>query len=206
MTVQKLMTITIGAGFLAATVGCTLNKPPTQREEATGIGALVGGGSGAIIGSVAGGALAGGLVGMPLGALAGYYYGDKLSYSDRVAVRETERGTVLSLSDVLFEFDRAELKNEARENVEPLVSYLKDNPAQRVVIEGYTDNVGTRDYNLDLSQRRAETVRNFLIQNGISPTRVTARGMGEANPIASNDTESGRQLNRRVEVVLAKIG
>jgi outer membrane protein OmpA-like peptidoglycan-associated protein len=118
--------------------------------------------------------------------------------------KETDRGLVLTLGDVLFEFNKADLKPGGMRNLYQLVDFLKKNPTRNVSIEGHTDNIGSEGYNLELSQRRAETVRAFLLDNGISPERVTARGYGTAYPIATNNTEAGRQQNRRVEVVVLR--
>ncbi len=118
--------------------------------------------------------------------------------------KETERGLVLTLGDVLFEFNKADLKPGGMRNLYQLVDFLKKNPTRNVSIEGHTDNIGSEGYNLELSQRRAEAVRNFLLDNGISPERLIARGYGEAYPVATNNTEAGRQQNRRVEVVVLR--
>jgi outer membrane protein OmpA-like peptidoglycan-associated protein len=118
-------------------------------------------------------------------------------------VKQTERGLVLTLGDVLFEFDQADLKPGAVRNLQPLISFLKENSSRRVTIEGHTDSVGSDAYNLALSQRRADAVRRLLIENGIGAERVTARGLGEAYPVASNETKQGQLMNRRVEVVIS---
>lgn len=118
-------------------------------------------------------------------------------------MKQTDRGLVLTLGDVLFEFNKAELKAGALRNLYPLVAFLKDNPSRAVAIEGHTDSVGTESFNLELSQRRAEAVRRFLTENGLAQDRITARGLGEAYPVGSNDTGPGRQTNRRVEIVIA---
>jgi outer membrane protein OmpA-like peptidoglycan-associated protein len=117
--------------------------------------------------------------------------------------RQTERGLELTLSDVLFEFDKANLTPGALRSLAPLVAFLRENPDRTISIEGHTDSLGSDSYNLELSQRRAETIRDFLVQNGISSDRITARGMGKSYPVASNATEAGRQQNRRVEIVIA---
>ncbi len=119
-------------------------------------------------------------------------------------MKQTDRGLVLTLGDVLFEFNKAELKTGALRNLYPLVSFLKENPNRGVAVEGHTDSVGAESYNLNLSQRRADAVRQFLTENGIARERVSARGLGETFPVATNDTEPGRQMNRRVEIVIAK--
>jgi outer membrane protein OmpA-like peptidoglycan-associated protein len=116
--------------------------------------------------------------------------------------QQTERGLVVTLGDVLFETDRAELKPGAERALDGLVRALRDDPAASVSIEGHTDSVGGRDYNIDLSLRRAETVKDYLASRGIDPGRVSARGLGADYPVASNATEAGRQQNRRVEVVV----
>ncbi|MBI3247661.1 MAG: OmpA family protein [Deltaproteobacteria bacterium] len=120
--------------------------------------------------------------------------------------KQTERGLVLTLNDVLFEYDKADLKDGAMRNLYPLVTFLRENPERNLVIEGHTDSLGSDSYNFDLSERRAGAVQSFLLQNGISPMRIVARGYGETYPVTSNDTEAGRQQNRRVEVVILHEG
>jgi len=120
--------------------------------------------------------------------------------------RETERGLVLTIGDVLFEYDKAELRAGALRNLYPLVTFLRENPGRNVLIEGHTDSIGSDSYNLDLSQRRADAVRGFLLQNGLGPERMTIQGYGESYPVASNDSDAGRQQNRRVELVVLHEG
>jgi outer membrane protein OmpA-like peptidoglycan-associated protein len=120
--------------------------------------------------------------------------------------KETERGLVYTLEDVLFEYDKADLKAGAMRKLYPLVTFLREQPRRDILIEGHTDSTGSESYNLDLSQRRAAAVRDFLVSNGIDPERVTARGYGKAYPVASNTTEAGREQNRRVEVVILREG
>ncbi len=117
--------------------------------------------------------------------------------------KKTERGYVLTLGDVLFDYNKANLKPGAQQNLYQLVNFLKENPERTVAIEGYTDSTGSDEYNLDLSQRRAQSVQDFLLQNGIGPDRISARGYGEANPVATNSTEAGRLQNRRVEIIIS---
>lgn len=117
--------------------------------------------------------------------------------------QQTERGMVLTLGDVLFDTGRAELKSGAFSTIDRLATFLRENPERRVAIEGHTDAVGSDSSNLSLSQRRADAVRAALVSRGIDGTRITAKGLGEAVPVASNDTAEGRQRNRRVEVIIA---
>lgn len=116
--------------------------------------------------------------------------------------RPTERGLVLTIGDVLFEVNKADLIAGATNNLKPLVTAMETRPDQNLIIEGHTDSTGTRDYNLGLSMRRAQAVADFLTANGISENRITTRGLGPDVPVAGNDTSTGRQLNRRVEVIL----
>lgn len=115
----------------------------------------------------------------------------------------TERGIVITLGDTLFETGKAQLKGEAFANLTKLANYLKAYPNRTLTIEGHTDNVGTLESNLTLSQQRAESVYAYLVEKGVNHNRIGAYGKGESAPVASNDTASGRTLNRRVEVIIA---
>jgi outer membrane protein OmpA-like peptidoglycan-associated protein len=116
--------------------------------------------------------------------------------------RETERGLVITLGDLLFETDRAELRAGTANNLDKLAAFLNRYPDRNVIIEGYTDNIGSDDYNFDLSQRRAESVRGYLMSQGIATDRMSASGKGEGSPVASNSDATGRQMNRRVEILI----
>jgi outer membrane protein OmpA-like peptidoglycan-associated protein len=120
--------------------------------------------------------------------------------------RETERGLVVTLGDVLFETDKAELRAGAVTKLQQLVAVMRENPDRSVLIEGHADARGSDSYNLDLSQRRAQSVRSFMLANGVDPGRVVATGYGEQYPVAPNTTVEGQTMNRRVEVVLLKPG
>jgi OOP family OmpA-OmpF porin len=121
--------------------------------------------------------------------------------------KETERGLVMTLqNDILFELNKAELKPGAMRNLYPLITFLKDHPQRNLLIEGYTDSTGSDSYNLNLSQRRAAAVRDFLSMNGISPDRIKAQGYGEEYPVATNSNEAGRAQNRRVELIISEEG
>ena len=118
-------------------------------------------------------------------------------------VRVTDRGLVLTLGDVLFGTARSDMRSGATGHLDRLVDFLNRYPDRTVRIEGYTDSVGSADYNQELSQRRADSVRGYLRGQGIDAARLSTAGMGESNPVASNDSASGRQQNRRVEVIIS---
>lgn len=117
--------------------------------------------------------------------------------------KKTERGLVITLGDVLFNTGKAQLKSGGINNVQKLADFLKQYPKQKVLVEGHTDSTGSDTFNLGLSDRRASAVRVALIDKGISSDRITTRGYGEAYPVAGNDTAAGRQMNRRVEIILS---
>jgi outer membrane protein OmpA-like peptidoglycan-associated protein len=111
-----------------------------------------------------------------------------------------EAARTYTLDNVHFDFGKATLRPESFAELEELISYLKNKDDINVEIAGHTDNVGNDADNLKLSQQRAEAIRNYVIKKGIQPARVIAKGYGTAEPVADNDTEEGRQLNRRTEV------
>jgi len=122
---------------------------------------------------------------------------------NQLQAQQTERGLVLTLGDVLFDFDKASLKPGGEQAVNKLAQFMEEYPKRNVMIEGYTDNIGAAIYNKQLSRRRANSVRQALMDQGISSNRIQIRGYGEKYPVASNNTEAGRQRNRRVEVVIS---
>ncbi len=117
--------------------------------------------------------------------------------------RETERGLVVTLGDVLFETGQANLKGGIPDNLETLATFLNKYSDRTVIIEGHTDDIGEEDYNVDLSQRRADSVMAFLVSKGVASSRMTTLGRGESSPVADNASSTGRQLNRRVEVIIS---
>lgn len=118
--------------------------------------------------------------------------------------KKTDRGLVITLGDVLFATGRADLKSGARRSLEKLSAFLHEYPQRSVQIEGFTDSVGSDDYNQGLSERRADAVRDALTGMGISSDRIQARGLGKSSPVADNESSTGRQQNRRVEVIISE--
>jgi OmpA-OmpF porin, OOP family len=119
-------------------------------------------------------------------------------------LRKTERGLVLTLGDVLFDTNRSTLKSGAYGTLDRLAMALRENSGRKVLIEGHTDNVGSDETNQELSQRRAQSVQLALAQRGVAGDQITAIGKGEGFPVASNDDASGRQSNRRVELIFTE--
>lgn len=117
--------------------------------------------------------------------------------------RESPRGLIVNMSGVWFDTGSATLKPGAREKLAKIATILSAHPHLKIEVEGHTDNTGSEDFNQVLSERRAMSVRAFLVQSGVNSNAISARGMGEISPVASNETAAGRQLNRRVEMVVS---
>lgn len=117
--------------------------------------------------------------------------------------RDTARGLIVNMSDVLFDTAKYTLRPGAREKLARVAGIIEGHPGLKIQVEGHTDSVGSDDYNIKLSENRAETVRTYLVEQGIMPTNVTAQGFGKTLPVADNATAAGRQLNRRVELVVS---
>ncbi len=123
--------------------------------------------------------------------------------NDVLQTTDSPRGLVVNMADVLFQLGKYELSSDAQLKLAKLSGIIQAHPGLNLSIEGYTDTTGTAEFNMTLSQQRADTVRQFLIAQGMSPDTITSRGMGEADPIADNSTPAGRKLNRRVEIIVS---
>lgn len=183
----------------------------TKTQKGTVIGATAGGTIGAIIGKKVGNTAVGAIIGGAVGGTAGAYIGRKMdkqaeeiknTIPNAEVIREGEGIIVKFESGILFDVDQYALKTNARTNIENLSTSLKNNLETNILIVGHTDATGSENYNLRLSERRAESVRSYIISQGISPIRLSTEGRGESEAIASNETEAGRALNRRVEIVI----
>jgi outer membrane protein OmpA-like peptidoglycan-associated protein len=117
--------------------------------------------------------------------------------------RETQRGLIVNINDVLFDFNQYTLKPGAREKLAKVSGIILAYPGLKIQLEGHTDSVGTDDYNLKLSQQRADSVRTYLVTQGVPADSVTSTGLGKADPVATNDNAAGRQQNRRVDMVVS---
>ncbi|MEJ1961496.1 MAG: OmpA family protein [Gammaproteobacteria bacterium] len=115
----------------------------------------------------------------------------------------TDRGWVLTLEDALFTRGKVDLKSDAVANLNKLILFLSTHTSHSVMIEGHTDSSGGAGYNHSVSQRRAESVQSYLVERGVRALRIMAVGKGESMPVAGNDSETGRQQNRRVEIIIS---
>jgi outer membrane protein OmpA-like peptidoglycan-associated protein len=118
------------------------------------------------------------------------------------SIRREARGTIVSLADILFDFNKATLKRDVEFSLVRIATILNQFPEMKIQVEGHTDNVGRAEYNLDLSRRRAQAVHDFLVEQGVRAERMTVEGFGMTRPVADNGTPEGRQKNRRVDLVI----
>lgn len=178
-------------------------------------GAVIGSGGGAAVGAVVGktlgntaaGAIGGAVVGGTVGAIIGNNMDRKAREMNEelegVTIQRVEEGIAVSFdSGLLFGFDSSTLRPEARENLEKLSQIINRDDDTILMIVGHTDSTGDENYNMRLSERRAQSAANFMISEGLSRDRVQIEGRGELEPIADNETETGQQENRRVEVAI----
>jgi outer membrane protein OmpA-like peptidoglycan-associated protein len=119
--------------------------------------------------------------------------------------RETDRGLVVTLGDLLFATGKSDLTGGAGPNLNKLAAFLQEYRDRTVLIEGHTDSVGSEESNYFLSQRRADSVKSYLVSRGVEANRLSTSGLGQGSPVASNDTATGRQQNRRVEVIISNV-
>jgi len=183
----------------------------------TALGGLAGAAAGQAIGSDTESTLIGAAVGAALGGLAGTgvgYYMDKQEKALREALAKSEmasikrEGNIIALTlkgDVLFASDSTSIKPGLYNEIDRIATVMVNYPETRINIEGHTDSSGAEKYNMDLSKRRGDGVKNLLIQRGVADSRINVIPYGETQPKATNSTEAGRQLNRRVEIRIVPI-
>lgn len=121
---------------------------------------------------------------------------------EALKARPSDRGMVLTMGDVLFEVNRSTLSVGAAKTIEQLSDFMNKYPDRKIIIEGHTDSMGKAEYNMTLSQRRADSVKKALVEKGVDENRIVTKGYGETSPVATNKTAAGRQQNRRVEVII----
>lgn len=195
--------LTILAFFITFTACETAGK---NTGMGAGIGAAAGGVAGAIIGhqtgNRAGGALIGAALGAGVGSSIGYRMDKQKKELEKIAeTKRTEAGLITKLkADILFDTGKYDLKPAAVNNLAQMAAIIKKYPEDVLTVKGYTDNTGTAQGNLALSEKRAGAVRDEIIKGGIPSNTVTLVGMGRENPISDNNTPAGRSANRRVEI------
>lgn len=186
--------------------GCA-TKAQTGVIVGAGGGAVVGGAVGKVAGSTAKGAIVGAVVGGVAGGLIGARMDRQAKELEQniqgaTVERVGEGIQVTFASGLLYDFDSDLVKSDARTNLRELATSLDRYPGTDVIIIGHTDDVGSDSYNQGLSERRARAAADYLMTQGVSGARIRTRGLGESEPIASNETEYGRASNRRVEVAI----
>jgi outer membrane protein OmpA-like peptidoglycan-associated protein len=202
----------LGAGSLV-TLSLTLPSCSSLNKKETG--AIIGAGAGGVVGGVIGnqtgstarGAIIGAAVGGTVGAIIGHQMDQqakelKQNIPGATVTRVGEGIAVTFASGLLYDFDSDAIRADAAGNLRALAQSLDKYPNTNLTIVGHTDSVGTNDYNQALSQRRATAAQSYLVSQGVSAARITAVGRGESEPISAENTDAGRQLNRRVEVAI----
>jgi outer membrane protein OmpA-like peptidoglycan-associated protein len=199
----------IGAALMFQASGCqTLN---TNKEKGAVIGAAGGAVAGAVIGKATGSTARGAIIGAAVGGTAGAIIGHQMDQKAKEIMASVPGATVTRVgeglvvtfdSGLLFDFDSDQLRAEARRNLDNLASNLASFGDSKLLLVGHTDAQGTDSYNEALSRRRSAAVGTYLAAHGVPSSRIETVGRGETEPIASNDTDAGRQQNRRVEVAV----
>jgi len=203
---KRLFTFAALAVLVVGYVGCA-TKAQTGAVVGAGAGAVAGAAIGHAAGNTAAGAIMGAVIGGSAGAIIGNYMDKQAAEIERdiegAKVERIGEGIKITFdSGILFDYDKSGLKPEAEANLGKLSLILNKYEDTNILIEGHTDSDGAPDYNLGLSQRRAQSVANYLEGREVVPTRFTLMGYGEAQPIASNETAYGKSQNRRVEVAI----
>lgn len=193
--------------LLVASAGCSMNR----AQKGAAVGAAAGGVAGAVIGKASGNTAAGAIIGAAVGGAAGAYIGHYMDEQAEEMRRDLEGAKIERIgegikitfdSGILFDVNKAQLKPDAQANLTDLAGILQKYDDTNILVEGHTDATGTEEHNLNLSMARAQSAANYLEGQGVNATRFTTMGYGEEQPVASNDTAEGRQLNRRVELAI----
>jgi outer membrane protein OmpA-like peptidoglycan-associated protein len=211
---KKFLTVVAVVSLMAA--GCAQPMTQTQKGVAigAGTGAAVGAGLGQLIGGDTEGTLIGAGIGAALGGTAGGFFANymekqemamrqQLSGVEGASIqRDAEVLAVTFKSDVLFDVNSSTVKPGGYDELQRVAGVLNNYPQTTIQIAGHTDSSGSDQYNMQLSQQRANAVKNALVGYGVAPARLMTVGYGESKPIASNATEAGRQMNRRVAITI----
>lgn len=206
--IRKSMVIVLIVAMAIFAIGCGASS---KTKKGAAIGAAAGGVLGAVVGKQAGNTLVGAIVGAAVGGAAGAYIGNYMDKQakeleqdiDGAKIERVGEGIKITFdSGILFDVNKATLKPASMTNLQKLATILNKYPDTNILIEGHTDNTGSDEYNLELSEKRAQSVSNYLASLNVDPTRFTIMGYGESQPIATNDTAVGRAQNRRVDLAI----
>jgi outer membrane protein OmpA-like peptidoglycan-associated protein len=200
--------VACAALILVTGAGCSSTN---RTVKGAAIGAAAGGAAGAAIGHDRGNTAKGAIIGAAIGGTAGALIGHEMDRQAKELKQNVPGATVERVgegikvtfaSGLLFDFDSDVIRGSARDNLNALAHSLDKYDGSDLMIIGHTDNVGSDAYNVGLSERRADAATRYLVSQGVSRSRIGTRGMGESEPVASNDSEAGRSQNRRVEVAI----
>ena len=205
-TLQKSVFSIVLASLILA--GC---KSMNKTQKGAVIGTAGGAAAGAVIGRAAGNTAMGAIIGAAVGGVTGAVIGRKMDKQAEeiektvpgAKVERVGEGIVVDFTEkILFGYDRSDLNPSSQDNLDKLVNVLKEYPDTNIEVQGHTDSKGSEDYNMGLSERRANAVSNYLINRGVAGSRVTTKGYGESAPVADNTSDDGRSLNRRVTFLI----
>lgn len=207
------MTFRLMRRYVVLATGVTIGLSSCATHSGTG--AIVGGAGGAVVGGIighaAGSTAAGVIIGAAVGGAGGAIIGHEMDKQARelkqnipgaTVERVGEGITVTFASGLLYDFDSDVIKSDAGSNLRALAQSLDKYPGTNLLVVGHTDQIGSASYNQSLSERRAKAAADYLAAQGVVRSRIGTRGMGESDPVATNDTELGRARNRRVEVAI----
>jgi outer membrane protein OmpA-like peptidoglycan-associated protein len=202
---------TLAALLAVGSVGISACASLNKKEEGAIIGAAAGGAIGGVIGNQTGSTAKGAIIGAVVGGTAGAIIGHQMDQQAKELSQNIKGATVERVgegiqvtfaSGLLFAFDSDQIQPAAGTNLSELASSLQKYPDSQLLIVGHTDNVGDDSYNQSLSQRRSNSAATYLAAQGVARTRLAATGKGESEPVTTNETDAGRQQNRRVEVAI----
>lgn len=208
---DEIMKKWIALLLIAALPLTMLSCNASNKAKGGAIGAAAGGVIGGVLGDKAGNTIMGAIIGAAIGGAAGAYIGQYMDEQAKELDEDLENATVTRVgegirinfdSGILFDVDKSELRPAAKQNLQEMAGTLKKYEKTNIIIEGHTDATGPENYNYQLSERRAKAVEAYLASQGVPSSRFTVVGYGESQPVASNETEEGRQKNRRVDVAI----
>ncbi len=209
--ISKFKLATLSIALSASVIALPSCKNLTKTQKGVGIGAAAGGVIGGLIGKKAGNTAVGAIIGAAVGGTAGGFIGKRMdkqaseiqkAIPNAEVIREGEGIIVKFDSGILFDFDKFALKDDAAKNVQSLVNSLNKYPNTDIKVIGHTDSRGTEEYNIGLSEKRADAVKQYAITQGVPAARLITIGKGFSEPIGDNATTDGRTANRRVEIVI----